>query len=148
MTRVAFSQPAAAGPIHVKGRITGPAGTLTDAVRLDSGLARPLVFRRGPSAAGTPQPAAGFQFNRTERARLEIPLPDDAKPGAGRLLDRAAQPLAVPVAVAERIDDTGQRWLTADIMLAPLGIGEYAIEVGMIRPGGEQRIVTAIRVTR
>ena len=42
------------------------------------------------------------------------------------MLDRAGQPLQVPVTVSERVDaDSGQRWLVADITLAALGAGDY-----------------------
>jgi hypothetical protein len=55
----------------------------------------------------------------------------------------------VPVTVGERADEqTGQRWLTADITLAALGAGDYAIEVAITRAGAEQKVVTAIRVAK
>ena len=65
------------------------------------------------------------------------------------MLDRAGQPLAVPVTVGERTDDSsGQRWITADVALAPLAPGDYVIEVGTIESTGEVRVVTGIRVVR
>jgi hypothetical protein len=65
------------------------------------------------------------------------------------VLDRAGNPLAVPVTVGERVDEaTGQRWITADVTLAPLTLGDYAIEIGTTAAGTSNRIVTAIRVTR
>jgi hypothetical protein len=95
------------------------------------------------------QPVAGFLFSRSERARLETPLSADDKPGAGRLLDRNGQPLQVPVAVTERVDaESGQRWLVGEITLAALGAGDYAIELTATTASGEQKVVTAIRVTR
>ena len=114
-----------------------------------------LLFRRGPSTANRLQPAADFQFSRTERLRLELPLQPDMKPGQGRLLDRSGQELKVPVTVAERTDaETGQRWLTGDVILASLGQGDYVIEVAVAAPGRDDKTqqtlktLTAIRVTR
>ena len=79
---------------------------------------------------------------------LEIPVDADVKPGSGRLLDRAAQPLQVPVTVGERVDaETGQRWITADITLAPLSAGDYAIEIILQGPQ-QERVITGVRVTR
>ena len=71
------------------------------------------------------------------------------KPGQGRLLDRTGQALQVPVTIGERTDmATGQRWVTADVTLAPLGAGEYVIEVSALGAGAERKTLTAIRVTR
>ena len=52
----------------------------------------------------------------------------------------------VTVTTGERTDaQTGQRWLTADVTLAPLGAGDYVVEVAI---GSDQKVVTAIRVGR
>jgi hypothetical protein len=76
-----------------------------------------------------------------------LPIGADGKPGAARLLDRNAQPLAVPVTTGERVEGT-QRWITADLALAPLAPGDYAIELRIIGPAGESGVVTALRVVR
>ena len=158
-------QGAAASAIDVRGRLSSPDPSVTpfaETIRLDlspGALPQPLLFRRGPSTANRLQPAADFQFSRSERARLELPMRADMKPGPGRLLDRNGQELKVPVTIGERTDTaTGQRWLTADVTLAALGAGEYVIEVSAPRAagadaagadaGGEQKVLTAIRVTR
>ena len=70
------------------------------------------------------------------------------KPGSGRLLDRAGQPLQVPVTVGERADaDTNQRWLTADVSLAPLAPSDYLVEL-VLQGASEQRTLVPVRVTR
>jgi hypothetical protein len=108
-----------------------------------------MLYRRGPATGNRLLPAASFQFSRTERAHLEFAVGADVKPSGARLLTRTGQPLTMPVTTGERTDDqTGQRWLTADITLAPLGAGDYVVEVAMTSGGAERRIVTAIRVTR
>ena len=60
------------------------------------------------------------------------------KPGTGRMLDRTGQPLAVPVTVGERVDGQ-QRWITADLALAPLAPGDYAVEIRTVGATGEDR---------
>jgi hypothetical protein len=121
---------------------------LSDTARIEPEVPQPLLFRRGPSTGNRLQPAADFRFSRTERSRFELPVPPDAASGAGRLLDRNAQPLPVPIQIGERTDESGQRWLTGDATLAALGAGDYVVELSYTAGGTEQRVLTAIRVTR
>jgi VWFA-related protein len=93
------------------------------------GLGTPVVWRRGPSTGPRHLQTADPRFSRSERIRLELAttVPGTA---AARLLDRAGQPLQVPVQVSARPDESGQfRWIVADAALAPLAPGQYAIEV-------------------
>jgi VWFA-related protein len=151
---VKLSNPVDSGSLQVRARLSGTdpeaeglSGALTVDVPL--GISQPLIFRRGPTTGNRVMPAASFQFSRTERARLEFPAGADAKPGVARLLDKAGQPLAIPVAVSERTDDqTGQRWITADVTFAALAAGDYAIELNITAPAGDQKVITAIRVGR
>jgi len=151
LTRVDLTAPAS--EIDVRARLTstesGPL-PLADSVRVDIAelAGQPLVYRRGVTTGNRLLPAADYRFSRTERLRLEFPATPDAKPGSGRVLDRAGQPLNVPVTVSERTDEsTGLRWIVADVALAPLSVGDYAVEVA-IAGGTEQRILTGIRVAR
>jgi VWFA-related protein len=109
----------------------------------------PVVFHRGPSTGNQVQPAEGRVFPRSERIRLEL----EAAPGTplwtGALLDRNGTKTAVPVVGGERTDAaTGQRWLTADIMLAPLGPGDYVVELSTVKGTETQKSLVAIRVTQ
>lgn len=93
------------------------------------GLGTPVVWRRGPSTGPRHLQTADPRFSRSERIRLELATTVPGTAGA-RLLDRAGQPLQVPVQVSARPDDSGQfRWIVADAALAPLAPGQYAIEV-------------------
>jgi hypothetical protein len=145
---------AAGGELSVRARMTATSGSalpLSDLLRFDAGETglQPLLFRRGVTTGNRLLPAADLRFSRTERLRLEIPADPSVKPGAGRVLDRAGQPLQVPVAVGERTDDaTGQRWITADVVLAPLAGGDYVIEVELVEASKSQRVLSAIRVVR
>jgi hypothetical protein len=94
-------------------------------------------------------PAADFQFSRMERVRLEVPVDAGARPGGATLLDKTGKALDVPVTVSARVDEaTGQQWIVADLSLAPLAPSDYAIEIAFTSGDAEQRVVTAIRLTR
>jgi VWFA-related protein len=140
--------------MDVQARVTpadGAAAPVSDAIRISimPEMMTPLIYRRGPSTANRQLPAADLRFSRSDRVHVELPATDATKPGAGRLLDRTGQPLGVPVTVGERVDDaSGSRWITGDVVLAPLAPGDYAIEIGAINGGTESRVVAAIRVVR
>jgi hypothetical protein len=94
-------------------------------------------------------PTADLRFTRADRLHLEVPVAASMQPGAGRLLDRTGQPLPVPVTVAERTDaETGQKWIVADVILAPLAPADYGVEIGMTAAGTENRIIAGLRVVR
>ncbi|HSC27269.1 MAG TPA: hypothetical protein VLD67_08345, partial [Vicinamibacterales bacterium] len=147
----------ASGQLQVRARLTSEGSTipLTDAVVVEDvgPIGQPLLFRRGPSTGNRVLPAADFRFSRSERLHLEIPVVQKTTPLEGRVLDRTGQPLPIPVTVGAREDDgTGQPWITADAMLAPLAPADYALEVRMAGTGadqsGEERVLVAFRVVR
>jgi len=152
LTSVTLPKPIA-GAFDVRARLTGAdteAARLADSIHVPVtvGPRQPLLFRRGPATGNRVTPAATFLFSRTERMRVEIPAPADAKPGSGRMLDRAGQPLPLPVVMGEKTDEAGRRWIVADVTLAPLGAGDYVIELSFTAGGSENKTVTAIRVGR
>jgi VWFA-related protein len=109
----------------------------------------PVVLHRGPATGNQIQPAAGRVFPRSERIRLELEAPPDAPRWTGVILDRNGKTTPVPVVAGERTDAaTGQRWLTADITLAPLGPGDYVVELTITKGSEQQKTLTAIRVTQ
>ena len=142
----------AAGEISVRARLSATGALpLSDMLRLEAASSgvQPLLFRRGVTTGNRLLPAADLRFSRTERVRLELPVGGDSKPGPGRLLDRTGQAMQVPVVTAERLDDaTGQRWITADLVLAALAGGDYAVEIEVVEGGKTQKIISAIRVVR
>ncbi len=145
--------PAGGSELSIRARLVASSGgalPVSDMLRIDTSAGiQPLLFRRGLTTGNRLVPAADLRFSRTERVRLELPVGADAKPGAGRLLDRTGQPMQVPVTVGERMDEpTGQRWITADLVLAALSGGDYAIEIEVIGGDKSQRIISAIRVVR
>ena len=114
--------------IDIQTRVTPAAGgpAATDTVHVQS-EAQPAIYRRGPASANRQVPTADVRFTRANRVHLELPVGPDVKAGTGRMLNRTGQPLAVPVTMGERVDGA-QRWITADLSLAPLAPGDYAVE--------------------
>ena len=99
------------------------------------------MWRRGTSTGRQNVRTSDPRFQRSERLRLE--LATDASEASAKLLDRAGKVMQVPVQVSERSDAAdGIRWIVADVTLAPLAPGDYAIEV---TAGGAVR-VTGFRV--
>jgi len=103
------------------------------------------LFRRGPLTGNRLVPAAAMTFSRTDHITLERRLEGpSAAPVRARILDRNGQPIPIALATGERTDDTGRRWITTEVVLAPLGAGDYVIELD----AGGEKTLTAVRVTR
>jgi hypothetical protein len=100
-----------------------------------------IWMRRGLSTANRDVPAADLRFRRGEQARVEVPIPN-VESVTARLLDRTGNALAVPVTSAVRTDPDGARWVTGQVAVAPLGAGDYVIELSE----GTNRILAAFRV--
>jgi VWFA-related protein len=131
------------GDLHVQMRLsgTGSLARLTDAtsIRVESPprWGAPLVLRRGPSTGIAYVPTADLRFRRQERLRIEL-----ASPGAevtAALVDRTGKPLGVPVQLQSA---TPEHALTADVSLAPLAEGDYAV----VLTRGDTRLVVPVRV--
>lgn len=135
---------AAVGDLRVQVRVTG-AGSLarftdTTNVRVEEGGAKwgaPLVLRRGPTTGTAYVPTADLRFRRQERVRVELASPTDAVTAA--LVDRRGKPLEVPVRVSPA---TPEHALTAEVSLAPLAAGDYAIVLTV----GEAHLAVPVRV--
>ncbi len=151
---VKLTNPVASGELNVRATIAPSdpgAEPFTDILLLDlaTSVGQPMLYRRGPSTGNRLVPAGSFQFSRTERVRLEFAAASDTQAAGGRLLDKSGEPLAIPVTTGERVDEqTGQRWLTADVTLAALGAGDYVIEFTTGDAAAQKKVMTAIRVTR
>jgi VWFA-related protein len=135
---------AASGDLRVQVRVTGTGALarFTDAtnVKVDAATPRwgaPLVLRRGPTTGTAYVPTADLRFRRQERVRVELPSPRDSVTAA--LVDRRGKPMEIPV----RVDAaTPEHALTADVSLAPLAAGDYAIVLTV----GEIHLAVPIRV--
>jgi VWFA-related protein len=143
--RVPTSGPLAAGDYAVRIRLHGRDTMVSDTARVivpaqPSSLGEALMWRRGVSTGTQFVRTADPRFQRSDRVRLE--LATAASGATARLLDRLGKPLQIPLQVSERADAEGVRWIVADLTLAPLAAGDYAIEVSA---GGESQI-TGFRV--
>ena len=113
------------------------------------GAGEPAIFHRGPATGNQVQPAAGRVFPRSERLRMEMEADAGAPVWTGVLLDRNGAATIVPVTTGERTDAvTGQRWLTAEITLAPLGAADYVVELTTAKAGQQKKTLVGIRVTQ
>jgi VWFA-related protein len=89
-----------------------------------------VASRRGPGTGRLFEPTADARFRRTERLVVETPLLAVDAALTARLLNRLGQPMAVPVTLSERLDESLQlRGALAELALAPLAPGEYVVEV-------------------
>ena len=144
--RLATSAPLAPGDYAVRVRLRGRDTQASDTARVTipeqpSAVGEAVMWRRGPSTGPQYVRTADPRYQRSDRLRLE--LATDAGAATARLLDRVGKVLQVPVQVSERADAAdGIRWIVADVSLAPLAPGDYAIEVS----AGDATQVTGFRI--
>jgi VWFA-related protein len=119
--------------------------SVSDLARVSIGTPSPLgeavMWRRGPSTGPRYLRTADPRFTRSDRIRLELAAASSA-PASARVLDRLGKPLQVPAQVTGRPDDGGFSWIVVDAALAPLAMGDYAIEVTQ----GSAKQVTAFKL--
>jgi VWFA-related protein len=148
--QVAAARSDAAPAAAPNAAITDALGMLERTARTGRGFVasgEPVVFHRGPTTGNQMVKADARVFSRSERVHLELQAAPDAPLWTGALLDRTGKKTPVPVAVSERTDPaSSQRWFIADVTLAPLGPGDYVIE--LTRSGDAQKLLTGIRVTQ
>lgn len=102
----------------------------------------PIVFRLDPGGVQPARPVADFLFRRTERVHVEWTTRGQIDSRQARLLDRAGHALPIAVSLAEKPGAI----LAADLVLSPLGPGDYLIELTAAGPAGATRQLVAIRV--
>ena len=144
LVAVVPSQSVEPGDYVVRVRSQSPGGTETLSMPVTlppaSQSSGAVFIHRGPLTGNKEMPAADLRFRRSDRLRVEVPSAADA--AGARLLDRTGKPLAVPVVAATRTDADGTRWATGELALAPLGAGDYVIEMS----AGATRTLVAFRV--
>jgi VWFA-related protein len=137
------------GPFSASVRMRNPTeGSAEDGVtvaRRSGLLGDPLLFRlMTPTNA---RPAASVEFRRTERIQIRWPVLGAVDSREGRILGRDGVPLELLPKMSD-LDDTGTRYLVADLNLAPLTAGEYIVEVTATSAGKSESAHLAIRVGR
>jgi VWFA-related protein len=129
-------QPGREAPANVAWKYVGAAqGT----------IGKPLLFLRGPSSGPGWVATTDLRLRRTDRLRVDIPTETALEAMAIALLDRTGKPLAFPVALAERTEG-GVRYVTGEIPLAPLTMGDYLLEVRCREASGDSAAILAFRI--
>jgi len=128
--------PGREAPAEVSWKFTGPAQNL---------VGKPLLFRRGQSTGPGWVVTTDLRFRRTDRLRIDVPTAAALDTTTATLLDRTGKPLAFPIALAERAE-SGVRYVSGDIALAPLAIGDYLLEITRRDPAGDSSAITAFRI--
>jgi VWFA-related protein len=106
-----------------------------------------LAFRRGLSTGLNYVPTADPRFPRTDRLRVELPVFAQGATATAKVLTREGQPLTLNVMTTERTDATsGQRFIVADAILAPLAQGDYVLEVSTEQAGKKEAVGYGFRI--
>jgi VWFA-related protein len=108
-------------------------------------LGQPVIFRRGPFTGTAFQPAADLRFRRQESMRVEVSKAGASGEVTGRILDRAGNPLNIPVRLSERTEG-GAVWIQGDLALAPLAVGDYLVEISARSASATDRVLAAFRI--
>ena len=103
------------------------------------------VLRRGPSTGLAYVKATESRFRRTERLRLEVPIPTGATNAAGRILTSQKQTLPLVVTCSTQ-ETNGKTVGVADVVLAPLAIGEYSLELSYDVSGQKESVTYEFRI--
>lgn len=103
----------------------------------------PLGYRSGPRGLNTP--VGSFIFARDERVRLDWPVFVKLDSYAARLLDRFGLPLRARVNVTEQ-QVGAARQLVGELSFAPLGRGDYVIELTSTAGSVTESRLLALRV--
>ena len=105
----------------------------------------PLLLRRGPTTGMRYVPTADRHFRRTERIRVDLPSRRAATGHSAEVLDRTGKTINVPVATSARIEET-LTWVSAELALAPLAPGDYAVRLRVEGDGEAGEVITGFRV--
>jgi hypothetical protein len=104
-----------------------------------------VFVRRSPLTGNKDVATADLRFRRSERLRVDVPaIPTSATSPVARLLDRNGRLMAIPVTAGMREETDGSFWVSAQLALAPLAVGDYLIELRT--NSGGNRTLLAFRV--
>jgi hypothetical protein len=103
------------------------------------------MLRRGPTTGIRYVPTADKQFRRTDRVRLELPSTESVASTSAEVLDRSGKAMNIPVTTAVRTEGP-LTWATAEVALAPLAAGDYALRLKTEHAGKSTEVVTGFRV--
>jgi hypothetical protein len=147
--------PLAPGEITLRLRVRPAGGGLSvmDTVRFTipddiATVGEPRVLRRGPTTGAAYVPTADMRFRRTERMRVEVPVLGDATTAVtAELLDRTGAPMNLPVSTSKSANgESVLQWAVADLVLAPLAPGDYAMRIVLQQGTTRREVVTGFRI--
>jgi hypothetical protein len=108
---------------------------------------QPRVLRRGQATGNRFVATADPRFRRTEWLRVEVPMHGSPDEVSAELLDRSGNPMPVPVTAQPGADGDGLlAWASAELSLAPLAPGDYAIRTIVTRGPKRDELITAFRI--
>ena len=108
-------------------------------------VGQPQLFRRGPYTGTTFVAAADLRFHRQERLKVEVGVLGPMTSGEVRLLDRTGSPMSIPVVFATR-DENGAKVVSGEVVLAPLGVGDYVLETTITQGTTVQKVLAAFKI--
>ena len=103
------------------------------------------ALRRGRAQGLAYVRAEQPMFRRTERLRVEMPMPAGAANAAGRVLTTLGQPTALVVSYSTQ-ETNGQVIGIADVTLAPLAVGNYVLELNFDVTGRKESAAYEFRI--
>jgi hypothetical protein len=104
-----------------------------------------LLFRRGPFSGPDWEPAGDLRYHRQERVKVETAVAGPVTGRSVQLLDRAGHPLRLPVAIDQR-DEAGLTTVSGEVVLAPLGQGDFILETTVRRGTDTETRFAAFRI--
>jgi len=142
------ARPGYLAPTEADARARGtatPAPTLPAGVTAIARRTPVTALRRGPSTGLSYVRADDSRFRRTERLRIETVMPPGAANASGRVLTMQDQ--ATPLVVSYRSEETnGQTIGIAEVILAPLAVGEYVLELSYDLDGQREKATYNFRI--
>ena len=107
---------------------------------------QPLLYRRGPFSGPGWQIVGDPRYRRQERVKMEVAVLGSFTGAEVQLLDRNGKPLSnIPVATATR-EENGQKFVSAEVVLAPLTTGDYVLEATIKQGGADTKIPVPFRI--
>jgi len=106
-------------------------------------VADPVAYRSGPRGTGVP--VASFLFTRQDRLRLDWPIAAGVDKYEARLLDQYGQPLQTHPDL-QSVDTSTGKHVLGEMALAPLGRGDYVVELTVAAGEKLEQKLTAFRV--
>jgi hypothetical protein len=76
---------------------------------------------------------------------VDLPASGEVGAPSAEILDRTGKTIVLPVTASVR-QDGSLSWAIADVALAPLAVGDYALKLRLERGGKVHEVITGFRV--